>query len=117
MITQREQLLPDSLIGRVIAADRSLTLDPLHESASAFANARDRGARTLVGVPLLAERRVRGVLALVSTEAEACTTADLTMLERMANAVVVALENARLFRQTIERQHALEEASRRQELL
>jgi anti-anti-sigma factor len=114
---QRAQLQPDSLIGRVVAAERSLIIDPLLEDAQAFAKTRARGARTLVGVPLLAERSVRGVLALESAEVDACTLADLTMLERMANAVVVALENARLFRQTIERQHALEAASRRQELL
>jgi ABC-type sugar transport system substrate-binding protein/anti-anti-sigma regulatory factor len=114
---QRAQLRPDSLIGRVVAAERSLIVDPLLVDGQPFAEARARGARTLMGVPLLAERHVRGVLVLESAEVEACTLADLTMIERMANAVVVALENARLFRQTIERQRALEEASRRQELL
>ncbi len=114
---QHAQLRPDSLLGRVVASERSLIVDPLLEDASAFDEARARGARTMVGVPLLVERRMRGMLALESTEADACTPADLTTIERIANAVVVALENARLFRETIERQHALEEAARRQELL
>jgi len=58
-----------------------------------------------------------GALTLESPIPDACTPEELAMVERIANAMVVALENARLFRQTIERQRELEEASRRQELL
>jgi ABC-type sugar transport system substrate-binding protein/anti-anti-sigma regulatory factor len=107
-----------SFAGRVVAAERSLVINPAAEADPAgYAEARARGTQTLVGVPLLADRRVVGVLALESMQPDACGNDDLTMLERIANAFVVALENARMFRQTIERQRALEEASRRQEQL
>lgn len=104
---QRAQLQPDSLAGQVVASGRSAVVAPEDE----------RGPQTLVGVPLVAERRVVGVLALESPERDACTPAELATIERIANAAVVALENARLFRQALERQRQLEEAARRQELL
>jgi ABC-type sugar transport system substrate-binding protein/anti-anti-sigma regulatory factor len=114
---QNARLQPGSLVGQVLVAERSLVVNPLLDDTAAFAEARARGARTLVGVPLLAERRVVGVLTLESAEADACMPEDLAMIERVANAVVVALENARLFRQAIERRRSIEEAAQRQELL
>jgi ABC-type sugar transport system substrate-binding protein/anti-anti-sigma regulatory factor len=104
---QRGQIQPGSLVGQVVSSGRSAVV----------ATDNERGARTLVGVPLVADRRVVGVLELASPMPDACTPEELATIERIANASVVALENARLFRQAIERQRQLEEASRRQELL
>ena len=114
---QRQPLRPGSLAARVAAAGQSQIVDPQQHDDGAFAEARARGVRTLVGVPLLARRRVVGMLRLESLAAGACAPSELAMLERVANAVVVALENARLFRQAIERQRALEDATHHQELL
>jgi ABC-type sugar transport system substrate-binding protein/anti-anti-sigma regulatory factor len=109
------RLRDEPFVGQVLAGTGTLVVDPAREPA--LATPRERGTRTLVGVPLQTERGIVGALVLESREEQACTLDERATLERVAGAVVVALENARLFRQADERRRALEEASQRQELL
>lgn len=110
-IASREDALrPGSLIDRVLASGQSQV--EVCEPADAA-----RPIRTRVGVPLRTRQQTLGALTLESPAANACTPEELAMLERITSAVVVALENTRLFRQALERQRELEEAAQRQQLL
>jgi len=107
----------DPLLQRVLATEHALIVHPFQEPDTVFADARTHGMHTMVGVPLTVRSGIRGFLRLESTEEEACTAAEMAMLERIAGALVVVLENARLFRQAATRHKILEEAARRQEVL
>ena len=56
-----------------------------------------------LGVPVLAGDRVLGLVALSTPEADAYTEADERLLSTVASSVGVALENARLFNETSQR--------------
>ncbi|WP_437671068.1 substrate-binding domain-containing protein [Sorangium sp. So ce131] len=109
-----------SLVGRVIRSSGSLVIDVAsgeHQHLPEVAAARSKGARTLVGVPLISHDVVVGVLLLSSARADACSASDLSLLERVAAVAAVVLENARLLSRLKERTRELEALSRRQEAL
>ncbi|WP_437876476.1 substrate-binding domain-containing protein [Sorangium sp. So ce513] len=119
---------PGSLVGRVLSVGRSIVVDTLDERASDeaagelrgmpdVAEARRRGALTLVGVPLLARGVALGVLVLSSERRAACSAEDLTQIERITDTLAVALENGQLVRRITERTQELEEANERQAAL
>jgi ABC-type sugar transport system substrate-binding protein/anti-anti-sigma regulatory factor/putative methionine-R-sulfoxide reductase with GAF domain len=111
---------PNSWARQVITSGQSLVIDPF---AAEYANfpeaiaARERNMRTIVGVPLTDRGEVVGLLSLESQMAEACTPADLVLIERIANAGAVVIANARLFDQVAERTSELERSYRRQEIM
>ncbi|WP_437500892.1 substrate-binding domain-containing protein [Sorangium sp. So ce1099] len=111
-----------SVVGRVIRSSSSLVIDidagsSEHQRFPEVAAARGKGARTLVGVPLLSGDAVVGVLLLSSARVDACSASDLALLERMAAVAAIVLENARLLSRLKERTRELEALSRRQEAL
>lgn len=63
--------------------------------------------RSEMALPLRAGRRLFGVLDMQSTESNAFTPNDISILEILADQIAIAIENARLFS---EAQHALSEA-------
>ncbi|WP_437619503.1 substrate-binding domain-containing protein [Sorangium sp. So ce1151] len=111
-----------SVVGQVIRSSSSLVIDidagsSEHQRFPEVAAARGKGARTLVGVPLISGDAVIGVLLLSSARVDACSASDLALLERVAAVASIVLENARLLSRLKERTRELESLSRRQEAL
>lgn len=63
-------------------------------------NALMPGAKSQICVPLSMRGEILGVLSLMSTEAGVFGEANVSFLERLARRAAVALDNARLFRQS-----------------
>ncbi len=82
--------------GAIAARRTPLIIDDL--SQMAVENPLPRAnARSLVGVPLLAEDRVLGVLHVDSTRPHQFTAEDGLLLQMIANYVVLAIEHAQLY--------------------
>ncbi|WP_437512895.1 substrate-binding domain-containing protein [Sorangium sp. So ce1099] len=117
---ERASLDARSMVGRVLSTARSVIVDTLDTHSSALhdapdvVEARGKGAHTLVGVPLLAGGSAFGALVLESGRRAACSLDDLTLIERVADTMAVALENAQLVHRITERTHELEHANRHQ---
>ena len=75
------------------------------------------GYRALLAVPLLREDRVIGALVVRRKAAGAFPTPVVDLLQTFATQSVIAIQNARLFREIDEKSRALEELSRNQEQL
>jgi signal transduction histidine kinase/putative methionine-R-sulfoxide reductase with GAF domain len=58
------------------------------------------GARSIICIPLSMRGEVLGVITLASTDPEAFEDPEASFLERLARRAAVALDNARLFRQS-----------------
>jgi signal transduction histidine kinase len=70
------------------------------------------GYRSALGVPLLFEQRVVGVLVLLRKELGSFSPEVVNLLQTFANQSVLAIQNARLFREIADKSRQLEEASR-----
>jgi len=117
---QRLALHPESLIAEIITTEQSKVINPFAPDAADYADAqlaRQKNVHTIVGLPLIGRGKVLGAICLESELAEACTPADLAVLERVARAVSVMIANALLFSQLAERTRELEAAYQHQELL
>jgi signal transduction histidine kinase/putative methionine-R-sulfoxide reductase with GAF domain len=75
------------------------------------------GFRALLAVPLLREERVVGALVVRRKTAGAFPEPVVNLLQTFATQSVIAIQNARLFREIDEKSRALEELSRNQEQL
>ncbi|WP_437665294.1 substrate-binding domain-containing protein [Sorangium sp. So ce1182] len=117
---ERAPLAAGSLVERVLSTAGSIIVDThaseLHDAPDVV-EARGRGVHTLVGVPLLAGGTAFGVLVLESERRGACSLEEAALLERVADTVAVAVENAELVHRITERTHELEQANRQQESL
>jgi signal transduction histidine kinase/HAMP domain-containing protein len=70
------------------------------------------GYRSLLGVPLLFEQQIVGVLAVWGREPVPFAPDVVDLLQTLANQSVLAIQNARLFREIADQSRALEAASR-----
>src|SRR4029450_7822262 len=77
----------------------------------------EAGYRALLAVPLLREDRVIGGLVVRRTAAGTFPKPIVDLLQTFATQSVIAIQNARLFREIDEKSRALEELSRNQEQL
>ena len=89
----------DVLDEQTYAVDRIRTLFERH------------GYRSALGVPLLFEQRILGVLTIWRQEAGTFTSEVVNLLQTFANQSVLAVENARLFREIENKSRQLEVAS------
>jgi sigma-B regulation protein RsbU (phosphoserine phosphatase) len=71
-------------------------------------NWRDRGQRSEIAVPLIFEDEVIGVMALESNRQNAFDEYQGRLLENIANNLSIAIANARLYAERVEREHQLE---------
>jgi signal transduction histidine kinase len=70
------------------------------------------GYRSLLGVPLLFEHQIVGVLAIWGREPEPFAQDIVDLLQTLASQSVLAIQNARLFREIADKSQQLEAASR-----
>ena len=70
-----------------------------------------------LGLPLLASRKVTGLIALEKVEPDFYTPEDIQIAVTFAGQAAVALENARLFQDSLSRAFELDERSQRLEML
>lgn len=119
-VEERAPFDPSSLVGRVLSSGRALVIDTLASERDAspdVVEALRSGTLTLVGVPLLSRSGAFGVLVLASERRAACPPDELAFIERVADTMAVAIENARLLQRITERTQALELANQHQEAL
>ena len=109
------QVLPleESLTGQAIGLRQSAIFDLSDQSVEGVEVARLRhtGVQSLVILPLVYGRNVLGSLNLAHRRRDAYATDDLPLLERVAQLMAVALENARLFGQVSQRAVQLQTAA------
>jgi anti-anti-sigma factor len=105
VVEQRVQVERNTLIGEVVATARSVISEGKGPT------------KTRVGVPLLIHGNVLGAISLESPIANACAPHDLALIQRVAGALAMVVENTRLFRQLDRRAREIEEAYRRQEAM
>jgi len=71
-----------------------------------------QSARTVLGIPLLRETTLVGVLGMWRTEVRPFTDKQIALLKTFADQAVIAIENVRLFEEIQEKSSQLEVASR-----
>jgi signal transduction histidine kinase/putative methionine-R-sulfoxide reductase with GAF domain len=112
-VMARERLrIGESLSGRVAASAQPLIVtdpggdprhDPLHRARADL-----HGFRSWLGVPLLDQGRVVGVLVMLSRVEQRFNQTDVRLLEAFASQAAIAIQNARLYERERERRRQLE---------
>ena len=103
--------------GRIAAERRPIVLDDVDRADDINPILREKGVKSLLGVPLVFGNRVLGVLAVGSLSPRAFTPQDVELLEVFANTASIAIEHARLFaaereaRMRLERLEAVTDAA------
>ena len=118
----------DERIGISVAVEDSLLLSEMIHTArpvsvgdvrwdERFPSLAEPEQLSWLGLPLLASRKVIGLIALEKTEADFYTPEDIQIAATFAGQAAVALENARLFQDSLSRAFELDERSQRLEML
>src|SRR5438093_363723 len=97
--------------GRIAAERKPVVLDDVAHSDVLNPILREKGIRSLVGVPLLADGRVLGVLHVGTLTATAFNEADVQFLELIAARIASAIEHARLYEAAHEARSVAAEAT------
>jgi diguanylate cyclase (GGDEF)-like protein/PAS domain S-box-containing protein len=84
----------------VIETRKPYILPEVRKVHKAFSNPPHDHIRSWLGVPLIAQDRIIGLLAIDSAEPNHFTEIDINLASAFADQVAVALENARIFKET-----------------
>src|SRR5262245_4528172 len=107
-----------TLAGHVIRARRPIQVVDVQATAHRYPMTteatRRAGVRTILCVPLLLNGVALGVLALRRTEVQRFTARQVALLQTFADQAVIAIENARSFRETHARNRDLTESLERE---
>ncbi len=98
----------EGFVGRVAAERRPVVLEHVRES-DVIPPLRGSGMQSLIGVPLMVEGRVTGVMPLGSYTRRAFTPEEVRVTQLAADRMAVAIEHARLY----EREHTIAETLQR----
>ncbi len=98
--------------GRVAERKESVTVDDIDTADLFTPFLRERGVKSLLGVPLLIEGRVVGVIHVGRLTARQFTDDDIRLLQLVAFRVALAIDNARLFEEERGARREAEAASR-----
>ncbi len=90
----------EAILGRVLRGSTPVVVPDLSAAAGAREATRDLGIRTAVFVPLYAQGRAMGVLALGGKKPRDVTNDELRFLEALGGMLGTAIENAQLMRRT-----------------
>ena len=85
--------------GRIAAERRAIVIPDVDHADILNPILREKGIRSLLGVPLLVEGRVIGVLHVGTLTFREFTTEDKELLQLAADRAAPAIDNARLFEQ------------------
>jgi len=85
--------------GRIAAERRAITIDDVDHADILNPILREKGIRSLLGVPLLVEQRVLGVLHVGSLVPRSFTTGEAALLQLAADRAAIAIEHATLYQQ------------------
>lgn len=102
--------ISQGVVGRAIRERRTQLVGDVLRDPDYFLTDtwRDHGQRSEVAVPLIYEERVIGVLALESSQTNAFNEYHGRLLENIANPLSIAIVNARLHQEHVERERRLE---------
>jgi len=89
-----------SMVSNAIQTQRGKIALDVGAEATRFDNPLLPGTRSEIALPLITANRVVGALDVQSEQAAAFDENDISTLQNMANQVAIAIENARLFRET-----------------
>jgi signal transduction histidine kinase len=110
--------LGETLVGRAAAAQMAAQIPDIeNDPDSTLPFVLKAGYRALLALPLLREDRVIGALVVRRKAAGTFPKPSVDLLQSFATQSVIAIQNARLFREIDEKSRALEELSRNQEQL
>src|SRR5262249_54870045 len=84
--------------------------DPKYKQPEAANVANVIGVRAGLGVPLMREGKLVGVLTVVRNEAQAFTQKQIELVETFADQAVIAIENVRLFEEVQARTREVQES-------
>jgi PAS domain S-box-containing protein len=94
--------------GRVAAERRPIILEDVEHAAVLNPLLREKGVQTLLGVPLLVESRVLGVLHVGTLHPYRFTADDVELLQLIADRVALAVEQQRLQAATVAAKEAVQ---------
>jgi GAF domain-containing protein/anti-sigma regulatory factor (Ser/Thr protein kinase) len=103
--------------GRVAAEQRAVFIEDVERADIFNPILREKGIRSLLGVPLLVEGRVIGVLHVGTLTPRLFTDDDRDLLQLAADRAALAIEHAELFKRERQARLAAERASARLEAL
>jgi PAS domain S-box-containing protein len=111
---ERDLRVPYGLgIAGTIAATRQATIVPDLSQADVVSPFLKSRMRSLMGVPLLVESEVLGVLHVSTRQRRSFTSEDLALLQTVAHPIALALDRSRLFEEVRSGRSRLEALSRR----
>jgi GAF domain-containing protein/anti-sigma regulatory factor (Ser/Thr protein kinase) len=99
--------------GRIAAERHAVTIDDIDRADIYNPILREKGIRSLLGVPLLVEGRVIGVLHVGTLTPRLFSDADRDLLQLAADRAAIAIEHAKLFEREREARLAAEGAAER----
>src|SRR5262249_13720071 len=115
---EKVEISRDWVFGRSIVDRKSVHVRDLRSEEVQFPvgsdMARRMDIRTTLGVPLVREQEVIGVLGLRRTEVHSFSSKQIAMAETFADQAVIAIENARLFDEVQVRTLDLQESLQQQ---
>ncbi len=105
--------LEDSqLLSEMIGSGEPINVDNVHADAR-FPALIEHPHLSWLGIPLISKGEAVGVIALEKTEPSYYSLEDVQIATTLAGQATVALENARLYEESLRRTHDLDERSRR----
>lgn len=87
----------EGFAGKIAAERRPIVLDDVDHSDVLNPVLREKGVKSLLGVPLMIEERVLGVLHVGTLTPREFTRDDLELLQLVADRVSIAIDHARLY--------------------